>query len=286
VPNPPKFTLPQRIQREYAAGIRQITGRVLTPQRKDQTLQQWLEELAARSKAQDIQDASATLASRMCQWSNAANMKTWRTAAAKSTNARKLYTLLQKELTGTATGARIATIIRENAAYISSLPLEAAQTLVDEVSKAQQNGARPGTVQKMLRTRFPELLRSRVQLISRTETSKAGAALTRARAEDLGIDCYIWRTSKDARVRSSHAHMDGVVIFWNDAPSPEALVSIASSLGHYHAGDATNDRCYSEPCLHIDDIAFPAKVYYGGTIHMMNKHQFKERFANSQLLAA
>ena len=283
---PPKFNLPKRIQREYAAGIRQITGRILQPKLPEQSLSDWLKSLVEVSKREDIQAASTELAKRMVQWTHASNMKTWRAAAAKSTNARKFYTLLQKELTGTATGARVSTIVRENAAYISSLPLEAALTLTDEVTKAQQAGARAGTIDKMMRTRFPELLRSRVQLISRTETSKASSALTRARAEDLGIDCYIWRTSKDARVRNSHAHMDGVIIFWNDPPSPEALDNIKSTLGHDHAGDAPNDRCYTEPCLSIDDVSFPAKVYHSGAIHMMNKQQFKTQFANSQLLAA
>lgn len=274
MPTPPKFDLPKRIQREYASGMRSIIGRILRPIMPEQSLDDWLRSMAEVSKREDIQAASTELARRMVSWTYASNMKTWRAAAAKSTNARKLYGLLQKELTGTATGARIATIIRENAAYISSIPLEAAQTLTDEVTKAQQSGARPGTINKMMRARFPELLRSRVQLISRTETSKAGAALTRARAEDLGIDAYIWRTSKDARVRNSHAHMDGVIIFWNEPPSPEALDGIASKLGHYHAGEAPNDRCYAEPCLSVDDISFPAKVYHNGTIHMMNKQQF------------
>jgi SPP1 gp7 family putative phage head morphogenesis protein len=274
---PHKFTLPQRIQREYAAGIRQITGRVLTPQRKDQTLQQWLEELAARSKAQDIQDASNTLAQRMVSWCHASNMKTWRAAAAKSTNARKLYTLLQKELTGTATGVRIATIIRENAAYISSLPLEAAQTLVDEVTKAQQAGARPGTVTKMMRTRFPELLRSRVALISRTETAKASLALTQARCADIGVNFAEWMTSEDARVRPSHKAMDKIIFALDDLPDPEVLHG-EQSHGHYGPGGIFNCRCTIAPLLDIDDVTWPRKVHRHGTLQQMNKQQFITAF--------
>jgi hypothetical protein len=80
--------------------------------------------------------------------------------------------------------------------------------------------------------------------------------------------------------------MDGVIIFWNEPPSPEALDGIASKLGHYHAGEAPNDRCYAEPVLDISDVNWPHKVYHNGAIHMMNKTQFKTQFANSQLLAA
>ena len=292
---PPKFNLPKRIQREYAAGIRQITGRILQPKLPEQSLSDWLKSMVEVSKREDIQAASTELAKRMVQWTHASNMKTWRAAAAKSTNARKFYTLLQKELTGTATGARVSTIVRENAAHISSLPLEAALTLTDEVTKAQQSGVRAGTIDKMMRTRFPELLRSRVQLISRTETSKASSALTRARAEDLGIDAYLWESSQDGdRVRHSHQKMQGVLVFWTDPPAPDTLFPVPlkggghahSTLGHYHAGDCPNCRCYSAPILNFDDIDFPAKVYYAGAIHQMNKQQFKTQFANSQLLAA
>ena len=277
MPSPPKFTLPQRIQREYAAGIRQITGRVLQPKMPEQSLTDWLKSLAERSKAQDIQDASATLASRMVSWTSVANMKTWRAAAAKSTNARKLYGLLQKELTGTVTGARIATIIRENAAYISSLPLEAAQTLVDEVTKAQQAGARPGTVQKMLRTRFPELLRSRVALISRTETAKASLALTQARCADIGVNFAEWMTSEDARVRPSHKAMDKIIFALDDLPDPEVLHG-EPSHGHYGPGGIFNCRCTIAPLLDIDDVTWPRKVHRHGTLQQMNKQQFITAF--------
>jgi SPP1 gp7 family putative phage head morphogenesis protein len=174
-----------------------------------------------------------------------------------------------------ATGARVAQIIRENAKLISSIPLHAATTLTDEITKAQQRGARPETIAKLMRQRFPQLLRSRVQLISRTETSKASAALTRARAEELNLPCYIWRTSKDVRVRDSHRLMDGVVCFWNDPPAPEHLAGLVSSLGSYNVGDAPNDRCTASVVLTMDDITFPVKVHHHGTINYMTKQQFK-----------
>ena len=68
-------------------------------------------------------------------------------------------------------------------------------------------------------------------------------------------------------------------MFWNDAPSPEALIGQPAGLGHYHAGCAPNDRCTQIAVLTLQDINFPAKVYYGGAIHRMNKPEFKARFA-------
>ena len=41
-----------------------------------------------------------------------------------------------------------------------------------------------------------------------------------------------------------------------------------------NAGDIFNCRCYPEPLTDINDIKFPHKVYYGGTIRHMTKNQF------------
>jgi len=86
---------------------------------------------------------------------------------------------------------------------------------------------------------FPLASANRVKLIARTETGKAYTMLTMAQSEDLDIPAYEWETSIDARVRSSHNHMQGVIVFWHDPPSPEALIGI-KSVGKYHAGNIYN----------------------------------------------
>jgi SPP1 gp7 family putative phage head morphogenesis protein len=296
MPSPPKKTFgpTKRLTDAYAKGLRQITGRILKPITPSQTLDEWLQELHERSQQADIQEASVELSKRLYQWTAVSNARTWREAAAKSQKSRQLYAYLQKELTGTSTGHRVNQLIAQNANYISSLPLDAARTLISEVTKAQQSGARAGTVAKMMRSRFPILLRSRVQLISRTETSKAATALTRARSEDLELPCYIWRTSKDARVRHSHDKMEGVLVFWSDPPAPDTLFPMPlihggtsrSTLGHYHAGDAPNDRCYPEPILDINDVKWSCRVYSQGSIKMMTKPAFLKAFASALKMVA
>jgi SPP1 gp7 family putative phage head morphogenesis protein len=274
----------QSLQRAYEQGLRQITGRVLLAKRPEQSFASWLQALIERSRQPDIQAASQLLAERMVSQVSAKNMRTWRAAAAKSQRSAMLYRLLQQEMQGP-TGVRVQQIVRENAALISSLSIEAATTFTEEIERAQQAGARAATIDKMARKRFPELLRSRVHLISRTETAKCSSALTQARAEHLNLPCYIWRTSKDARVRDSHAKMDGVVCFWSDPVSPEALAG-EKSYGPYNCGDTFNDRCYPEVVLTLDDISFPARVATKGRIITMTKQQFKQQFAVQELEAA
>ena len=270
----PEFGPTQRLQRSYESGIRQITKRILAPRKPGQSFEQWIAMLVGRSKQPDVQKAAKLLASRMVASVAKTNYRTWREAAAKSSKAQQLFKYLQNEMVGP-TGARVHTIVRENAELISSLPIEAAQRVTEEITKATQAGARPETIAKMYRQRFPQLLRSRVNLISRTETAKASSALTQARCERLNIEWYQWETATDKRTRASHKNMHKVVVPWSQAPSPELLIG-EPTQGHYHAGEIYNCRCVVLPLLTLDDIHFPARVYWQGKVTTMTKQGFRK----------
>ena len=70
---PTEFSLPKRLEREYAAKISKIVGRVLPPKKPEQTFQQWLDEIARRSQEHDILEASNWLAGKMVFAVNTAN---------------------------------------------------------------------------------------------------------------------------------------------------------------------------------------------------------------------
>ena len=270
---PPEFGPTQRLQKSYERGIKQITGRVLIGRLPGQSFADWYAELVRRSQEPEVLAASETLASRMIFSVNATNQRTWREAARKSSQSRQLHKYLQAEMQGP-TGARVQQLIRENAKLISSLSLEAATTLNDEIIKAAQNGARPVTIAKMASRRFPELLKSRTNLISRTETAKVSTALTQARCERLHIEWYQWETSRDQRTRDSHKNMHKVIVPWSQTPHPELLVG-EKDQGAYNAGEIYNCRCLIIPILTVNDISFPARVYWNGSIKTMTKQQFK-----------
>jgi uncharacterized protein with gpF-like domain len=169
-------------------------------------------------------------------------------------------------------GKRVRQLIRQNAELISSFPNQVARRMATSTALAhQQAGGRA----KELLAQFSGLARSRAALIARTEVSKASAALTQARSEWLGLDWYVWRTSKDERVRASHRSLENVLINYNDPPSPEALAGIKSKLGHYHAGDAPNDRCYQEPVVRPESLRWPHRVYQQGQVRYMTLAQFR-----------
>jgi len=203
--------------------------------------------------------------------------RTWRQAAKVNSQGRMLYEAMQRELKGPL-GAAMRHEIERNANIIRSLPLDVSKRVTEHIMSQSLSGIRASDIARQILDYFPEASKSRADLIARTETSKTATALTKTRSELLGIDWYVWRTSEDSRVRGSHKIMDGVMVKWSGPPSPEQLDGEKKSLGHYHAGDIFNCRCYPEPVIDLDLITWPAKVYYGGSIQRMTRKQF-ERIA-------
>nr|DAJ94248.1 MAG TPA: Minor capsid component [Caudoviricetes sp.] len=203
------------------------------------------------------------------------NWRTWREAARKSTQGRFLYSLLTEELEQ---GRKVIIDdqVFENAALIRTLPNDVAQKVVKDIEKEFLKGKRARSIEKIIRQETDKHSRASARLIARTEVSKTQSALTKARAQALDMQWYVWRTALDGnRVRPSHRLMEGVLVNWNDPPSPEALAG-EKNVGYYHAGNIWNCRCYSDPLLDMDDVKWPHKVYRNGQIQMMGKREFQQ----------
>lgn len=211
-------------------------------------------------------------AQRMVSTLTVKGARTWREAARKAGRTEELYAALRNELApGTRLGSRYQELIRRNAELISSFPARTAERISEKAAMTQQQGGRSVSL-------IPELMavgKSHARMLARTEVSKASTELTRARSEDLELPWYVWRTSKDERVRHSHHLMENVLVRWDDPPSPEALAGEKSSLGVYNAGEAPNDRCYPEPVVTDKQLHWPHKAYVGGRVRYITLAQFR-----------
>ena len=215
--------------------------------------------------------------------------RTWREAARNNGRGREIYQALQKELLG-ARGARIRALVKENAALIKTLPKNIADDVAAYVARETMKGRRASDIADEIRMMFPKDTKARAQLIARTQVSMTQTNLVRARAEDLGMDWYVWRAcggnNGDGRTRSSHKHMSGVLVRWSDPPAPEDLFPLRrvdgtpykNTLGHYHAGQCPNCRCYPEPVVDLDLLKFPMRVYRNGHIERMPRKRFEGGF--------
>jgi SPP1 gp7 family putative phage head morphogenesis protein len=196
--------------------------------------------------------------------------RTWRQASREVMRGRDIYRMLQSELAGPV-GDRVRELVAENALLIKTLPENVALMASKEQARRAMEGQRPAEEQSL----FQHIARWQARRIARTETAKAQSALTRARSEELDLSWYVWRTSKDERVRLSHRKMEGILVNWEDAPSPEELVGVRSALGYYHAGNAPNCRCYNEPLLRTEQVSWPRKCYVNGRVEYATLAAFR-----------
>ena len=137
-------------------------------------------------------------------------------------------------------GDAVAQRIAENAALITSLPLEAANKAAEIAQQSLVTGSRADDLAKRI-AGLGDMTLSRARTIARTEVSKAGVALTQARADSVGSEGYIWRTARDGDTRPSHAAMEGKFVRWD---APQTLDNMTG-----HAGEFPNCRCYPEPVV-------------------------------------
>lgn len=221
----------------------------------------------------EFQELASSAAYRMVTETLAASERTWREAAMKSSQGKLIFESLEKQNRGPI-GILARHLIRENAELISTFSLRVSKEINSFANREYLAGRRSESVARSLVEQFPTMSRHRIDLIARTETSKASTALTQARAENFGWKWYIWRTSKDARVRRSHRLMDTVLCRWVDNPAPEILAG-ERGYGHYAPGNIFNCRCYPEVLLSLDQIQWPAKVYMLGQIKRMTRFAFE-----------
>lgn len=201
------------------------------------------------------------------------NERTWREAARKASKGRLIYGALTTELSEGLQNI-INNQIYENISLIRTLPSDVSEKVVKDIYENALKGKRAKSIEQIIIGQTSKHAKASARLIARTEVSKTSTALTRARSEQLDLHWYVWRTALDGdRVRKSHRNMEGVLVNWNEPPSPESLVG-EKNVGYYHAGNIWNCRCYPEPLLEVDDVKWPHKVYHNGSIQMTNKHEF------------
>lgn len=141
---------------------------------------------------------------------------------------------------------RFLEAFQHNVSLIKDLP----QDIALDMEKAYKRGtAFRGTE---FAKELTERLGKRARVIIRTESAKISSTLTQLRMQKLGLNAYIWSTSEDSRVRSSHSILDGVLFFWNDPPTIDNYQN--------HCGRFINCRCVPIPVASLDDIQFPIKV--------------------------
>lgn len=164
-----------------------------------------------------------------------------RNAIAWKKHSEDMGKALRAELQYAPTGHVFQRLLGEQVNLIKSLPLDAAKRVHELTTTGLIESRRAESIKNdILAT--GHVTESRARLIARTEVARTAANLTQARAEFVGSEGYIWRTSGDFDVRPSHQEMEGKYVRWDTKPHlSDGTVT--------HAGCIYNCRCWPEPVL-------------------------------------
>jgi SPP1 gp7 family putative phage head morphogenesis protein len=230
----------QRIEQRYALQLRKVAQQVgsiiqpFTPGDMSQvpTIEQLLKAYSDMLKGWATQTASNMLMDVALR-----DEQAWQTMA------KDLSRGLREEIRNAPTGRVMRQLLSDQVDLIQSIPIEAAQRVHRLTLEGLEDSTRFTEIAKEIK-RTTEVTESRAVLIARTETARTATTLTQARAESIGADSYIWRTSGDSTVRSDHKKLNGKIFQWNNPP-----VADERSGERANPGCIWNCRCWAEPIL-------------------------------------
>ena len=256
------FRVPRRIENLLGKRLTDAFQRLINRIQKGKRPPE--QELRDFVFSKEVEDYIEKALNKMAHEQRVGSARSWKDLAKRRSDiGREITQYIKNEMKGSV-GQRIGELVSENSLYIKTLPAQWADYASKLAFKMTIEGKRPEQIEAELRKVIPVHMQKNLKLIARTESAKANAAIAQARAEDIGIPCYIWRTCKDERVRPTHQKMEGVVCFWNDPPAPEGT-------NFYHPGNTYNCRCFAEPIIDSRDLGNGVKVWMNGGIERVSK---------------
>ena len=85
---------------------------------------------------------------------------------------------------------------------------------------------------------------SHARLLARDQTLKLYSQVTQERHQAAGVTEYVWRSSRDERVRERHKALDGTRQKYSDPPVVDEATGRRA-----HPGDDFQCRCTADPVL-------------------------------------
>ncbi len=132
---------------------------------------------------------------------------------------------------------QVRSFVERNAALIKDIPEQSLSRLETKLRTRIEAGDSLAKVTATVQSEL-KVAKNRAKLIARDQTNKFMGKLTELRQTALGVEEYIWSTSRDERVRPTHRANQGKKIKWSDPPSATG-----------HPGHDINCRCVAIPVL-------------------------------------
>lgn len=136
-----------------------------------------------------------------------------------------------------------------NVDLIRTIPEATLDKMKDIVYDGFTHGNTTTRIVKEIRNAYG-VSRRRAELIARDQTAKLNGQIQQAQQQDAGITEYIWCTTGDERVRSSHKSLNGRKFSWNNAPEN-------ADGRKCHPGEDFQCRCIGRPVFNRNTINLP-----------------------------
>jgi len=178
-------------------------------------------------------------------------------------SSKEIFKGIRGTIANTAAGAKMKELQAAQVELIKSIPREAAERAQRLAREAMTEGRRFEDIVKDIQD-SGKVSEGRARVIARTETAKANATFTQARAQAVGSGGYYWRTMEDEAVRESHQEMAdrsnaGEIFSWDSPPEVEP--------GEFHhPGGIYNCFVGSEKISLLNGCRALLKHFYSGDI--------------------
>ena len=251
----------RRIERQFAKALSRVFAKIpWEAVLASGDAQAFLAELVTSNEYVELLTSAS---SRMVTSLFTDNARTWRSAAREATRGREIYELLRQEFTGSK-GQDADELVRRRFWHIVQVTTREAQGIpkrvVDRsiryIEKETLSGRRAEDIARDIRKQIPQFTDAQVNRLSRTAVNSSQTAIVLTRMQGIGKEWYIWRTSKDARVRESHRHMDRVMVWIRDPPRPartmdfvrnrESITDASAGMGAKE--ETSRQKIFNEAC--------------------------------------
>ena len=162
----------------------------------------------------------------------------------------------------------------EAATYIKTIPSELVLKVSDRVLQHYKGIPMPEnrTLARQIKEEF-KVSDGRAKVLARDQTAKMNCSISSIRQNAIGIDKYIWETSKDARVvgtpgglykkitklHKNHYKMEGLLCRWDDPTvyskdKGKTWIKRQADMPQNHPGDDIMCRCRPAPYIDIEEL--------------------------------
>jgi len=273
------FLVPRRFEASFRKALAVTLRESIRQCPSFEEIDSWINELSFASRDPKLKEAAQRMSMILVRNVNIHNVYGWRETARNVRGGLQIFPYLYETRKGSI-GKTITQQIHTTTEAITNIPERISHRLARQASYARSQGATEQGVFNILRRSFQANILRNIAMVANQNPHLINSELTEARSEDLDVQCFIWTTSHDSHVRPSHRKLDGVLVFWRDLPSPEALIGLPAILGRYSPGHCPGCRCSPEPVLHVDDLfsngSARIKVYYNDSIGQLTKAQLME----------